>query len=105
MTSAEQMKTLAGLVKRATEEQATGTKLIGHSSNESIKMAKSITDATREEAKGSELIVQSIEKVSSATSRNMEVFAQLGEVVTSLAEHSRLLQEEMGRFRVNGRGS
>ena len=103
MASAEQMKALAGQVKRATEEQASGTKLIGHSSSESMKMARSITEATKEEAKGSELIVKSIEKVSSATSRNMEVFAQLGEVVSSLAEHSSLLQEEMGRFKVNGK--
>ena len=104
MESAEQMKSLAILVRRATEEQVSGTKLISHASGESMKMAKSITDATKEEARGSELIVQSIEAVSTATSRNMEVFAQLGEMVSSLTEHSQLLQEEMDRFKVNGKG-
>lgn len=104
MESADQMKSLALLVKRATDEQVSGTKLISHASGESMKMAKSITDATREEAHGSELIVKSIEAVSVATSRNMEVFAQLGEMVSSLTEHSQLLQEEMARFKVNGSG-
>jgi hypothetical protein len=33
----------------------------------------------------------------------MEVFAQLSEMVASLSEHSRMLQEEMERFRVDGR--
>ena len=102
MESANQMKELAVQVKRATVEQASGTKYISHASSESMKMAKTITEATREEARGSELILKSIEAVSAATSGNMEVFAQLGEMVASLTEHSRLLQEEMGRFRVNG---
>ena len=101
VSSAEQMKTLSLHVKRATEEQASGTKLISHASSESMKMARSITEATQEEARGSELIVRSIEAVSTATSRNMEVFAQLSEVVASLTEHSRMLQEEMGKFKVS----
>lgn len=102
VSSAQQMKTLSLHVKRATEEQASGTKLIGHASSESMKMARNITEATKEEAKGSELIVQSIESVSTATSKNMEIFSQLGEMVASLTEHSRLLQEEMERFKVDG---
>jgi hypothetical protein len=32
----------------------------------------------------------------------MEVFAQLGEMVATLSEHSRMLQEEMERFKVDG---
>lgn len=105
MESADQMKSLALQVKRATDEQVSGTKLISHASSESMKMAKSITDATREEAHGSELIVKSIGAVTAATSRNMEVFAQLGEMVLSLSEHSQLLQEEMARFKVEERMS
>jgi methyl-accepting chemotaxis protein len=105
MESAEQMKSLALQVKRATDEQVSGTKLISLASSESMKMAKSITDATKEEAYGSELIVKSIGAVTEATSRNMEVFAQLGEMVASLSEHSQLLQEEMARFKVEERTS
>jgi methyl-accepting chemotaxis protein len=101
--SADQMRSLALLVKRATEEQASGIKLISHASNESMKMAKSITEATKEEASGSEIIVRAIGEVSTATSRNMEVFAHLGEMVVLMSEHSRLLQEELGRFHVDER--
>ena len=64
----EQMKSLALQVKRATDEQVSGTKLISLASSESMKMAKSITDATKEEAYGSELIVKSIGAVTEATS-------------------------------------
>jgi hypothetical protein len=77
----------------------------GLASGESMKMAKSITDATKEEAHGSELIVKSIEAVSNATNRNMEVFAGIGEMVALLTEHRQLLQDEMSRFRVKRKGN
>ena len=70
-----------------------------------VKLTDKGDEATKEEARGSELIVKSIEDVSKATSRNMEVFAELGEMVASLSEHSKLLQEEMGRFKVDGRST
>jgi len=104
MASSEQLKTLSFHVTKATEEQASGIKLIGHAGSESIKIARNITEATGEEARGSELIVKSIEAVSAATGKNMEVFAQLSEVVASLTGHSRTLQKEMERFKVNGTG-
>jgi methyl-accepting chemotaxis protein len=84
ISSADQMKELATIVKRATEEQSKGTKLISHTSSESIKVARKITEATREEAKSSELILKSIDSVSTATVRNMEVFARMSEMVASL---------------------
>jgi methyl-accepting chemotaxis protein len=105
IASAQQMKDLAIMVKKATEEQSSGTRLISSASNDSMKMARNITDATREEARGSELIVKSIDAVSQATSQNLEVFAQLEEMVGTLSDNSRLLQDELGRFRIETNGA
>ena len=100
LDSAKEMRDLALQLKRTTDEQAAGTKLIGKSSTESIKIAKNISASTKEEARGSELIVQAISAVSQATDRNLDAVSNLGEVVDLLAQHSRLMEEEMEKFRI-----
>jgi methyl-accepting chemotaxis protein len=64
-------------------------------------MAESILEATREEARGSELIVSNIQNIRSITDSNADALKSLDRMVHTLSGRVRQLKEEIDRFKVD----
>ena len=95
------MRDLAQQVKKAMAEQAKGIRLTSRASEESARLSQQVLDATREEAKGSDLVVRTIGSIQEITNTNAKGVQRIDEMVTVLQAQVETLKAEIAKFRVD----
>jgi methyl-accepting chemotaxis protein len=100
--SAEKMSELAEQTKLSSAEQARGIRMTSKASEESSLLSQRVLEATREEARGSELVVQSIGSIQEITRKNEDIVKRLDGMVSTLADQAAFLRKEISRFKIDG---
>lgn len=99
--AAESMKSIAARVKNSTSEQGRGSQQISQSMEHIQQMIERIDDATRNQNERSNEVVESVAMVRRIAEENADRANGMDIVVESLIEHTNLLQQEMGAFKVD----
>ncbi|WP_303721141.1 methyl-accepting chemotaxis protein [Malonomonas rubra] len=98
--AAESMKNIAGRVKSSTAEQTRGSQQIAQSMEHIQQMIERIDSATRGQNEMSAEVVASVAMVRRIAEENAGRASGMDVIVENLLEHTELLKQEMGAFRI-----
>jgi len=94
----QKMRTLGEGVKRSSEEQRQGSKLITNSVMLMSDRVTQIAEATKAQTASSQAIHQTLKGFSEFTEETDRRAEALREIVSTLSDRSRQLEREIGRF-------
>lgn len=100
MKAVENMRLLGIEVKRSTQEQGKGSKLITNASQKVMLMIRQILQATQEQSSGSQRIDHSLIIFKETTEKSAQRANEMTEAVGALSQRSRELEQEIGRFKI-----
>lgn len=97
--AAEKMKDISIVLRRTTGEQLAGSSRVAQAIDESVTKSKTILDAIQKSNRDNEQLVHAMGEIQLFTKSNLDAVLQMNDTVTVLSQQSKLLKEELNKFR------
>jgi len=99
-TASENMREIAFVLRRGTEEQNQGSRMISLGIEQILSMIEEISQSTQSQSDQSRTLVALFEKVRIIAEQNIESSADLEIILVQLVENATGLEQELGKFNI-----